>query len=155
MTGRRPPGPLVLWILGMLAAASFCTPPADSAVTGDESLEQGQTYYRVYDMREGDRLIWEWRTVTPYGNLTCSLSRMGNIINQTRGGSGSGEYLAEINCPVVLEWANYWPNETAFHFWVDRELLPARYYPYYAALAVAIVVPAMLIVLVISGNRKD
>ena len=123
-------------------------PVPASALSGGESLEYRQTYYRVYDMKTGDRLTWEWRTVALDGNLTCSLLRKGDRLNWTQGGSGSGEYLADYDCPVMLEWANYWPNETGFHFSVDRTLHPTRFVPYVLGIALVytLTVGAMILV---------
>ena len=132
----------------MMLLIVAAVPVPTGALSGEESLEYGRTYYRVYDMKAGDRLAWEWRTVTLGGNLTCSLLRKGHTLNMTQGGSGSGEYVAEYDCPVVLEWANYWPNETGFHFSVDLTVHPTRFVPYVLGIALVytLTVGAMILV---------
>jgi len=57
--------------------AAMAVPAPAGALSGEESLDYGRTYYRVYDMKAGDILTWEWRAVTPGGNLSCALLRKG------------------------------------------------------------------------------
>lgn len=124
-------------------------------MTGEESLEPGHIYYRAYDMKAGDKLTWEWHALAPGGNLTCSLSISGRTLDLTRGGSGSGTYLADIDRPVRLEWTNYWLNETAFHFRVDLELNPSRYIPYiYGIVLVNSICIGLIVVLRLLPDRK-
>jgi hypothetical protein len=148
MRRHRQPWLRILRMLAVMLAASSCVPAAGAAVTGDETVAPGRIYYRAYDMLAGEKLSWEWDIIDPENDLTFSVKVDGAVVNSSRGISGSGGYVAERDCRVVLEWINYWPTGARFHFWVDREISSNRYIPYAIALGLVVAVPAVLIVLV-------